>query len=114
MRASTLLAFAAAILAFAGLASGPARAGGDNPNGYGIYSPADPQLGVYRYDPRSWYYRRPGHYPYYASSYWVPRAEMRHRYRYLYHGPRHRYHPAWGYPRRGHTGGDGHFGNWAR
>ena len=38
-----------------------------------------------------------GYYPYYGSGYWVPRAEMRYRYRYKYVGPKYRYFPAWGY-----------------
>lgn len=99
MRACTRLALAAAIVAVAALASGPAAAGGDeNPHGYGFYSPLDAKRSAYRYDPRSWYYRQPGYYPYYASNYWVPRADMRYRYRRQYYGPRYRYFPAWGYP----------------
>jgi hypothetical protein len=79
------------------LAGAPAAAGGDeNPDGYGLYSPL--RRGTYRYDPRSWYYRQPGYYPYYATNYWVPRAHMRYRYRYTYYGPKYRYYPAWGYP----------------
>ena len=78
----------------------PADAGDENPNGFGLYSPL-PSPGrhvrAYRYDPRSWYYRQPGYYPYYNSGYWVPRAYMRYRYRYTYYGPRYRYFPAWGY-----------------
>lgn len=110
MRASTLLAMAAATAAVAGLMCTPATAGRDeNPHGFGIYSP-DAKHRAYRYDPRSWYYRQRSHYPYYASPYWVPRAEMRHRYRYLYYGPRYRYYPAWGYPRPGYYGpGDSHW-----
>ena len=30
---------------------------------------------------------QPGYYPYYGSNYWVPRASMRYRYRYLYYTP---------------------------
>jgi hypothetical protein len=52
---------------------------------------------IYRYDPRSWYYTQRGYYPYAESGYWVPRAEMRYRYRYVYYGPRYQYVPAWGY-----------------
>jgi hypothetical protein len=78
---------------------GPAAAGGDeNPDGYGLYSPLDRKPQAFRYDPRSWYYRQPGYYPYYASGYWVPRSHMRYRYRYTYYGPKYRYYPAWGYP----------------
>ena len=49
-----------------------------------------------------------GYYPYYGSGYWVPRAEMRYRYRYVYRGPKYRYYPAWGYgaPARPTVGGD--------
>ena len=76
-------------------------AGGTNPDGYGLYSPLDPHRkgrpGVYRYDPRSWYYQQPSYYPYYYSGYWVPRPLMRYRYRYTYFGPRYRYYPAWGH-----------------
>ena len=39
---------------------------------------------LHSYDSRSWYYRQPRYYPYYGSGYWVPRAEMRYRYRYKY------------------------------
>jgi hypothetical protein len=99
MRARTPLALVAAMAMAAGLASTPTIAGGrENPDGYGLYSPRDAKRKVYRYDPRSWYYSQPGHYPYYASGYWVPRAEMRYRYRRSYYGPRYRYYPAWGYP----------------
>jgi hypothetical protein len=80
-------------------ASQAAASGHVNPHGYGLYSPEDARGRVYRYDPRSWYYRQPGYYPYYSSNYWVPRAQMRYRYRRLYYGPPYRYHPAWGYPR---------------
>ena len=113
MRASTVLALAAAMAAIAALASAPASASGSqNPHGYGIHSPVDGKRRVYRYDPRSWYYRRPGYYPFYASTYWVPRAEMRYRYRYQYLGPRYRYYPAWGYPRPDYNGGgDSHWGH---
>ena len=104
MRASTISAIAVAVVAFASLASGPATAGGDvNPDGFGLYSP-DPASGAHRYDPRSWYYRQPGYYPFYASGYWVPRADMRYRYRRHYFGPRYRYYPAWGYPRADYYG----------
>jgi hypothetical protein len=97
MSAKSLLSAAAVCLALA--ASGPAVASGDvNPYGYGIYAPKDTRGKVYRYDPRSWYYYQPGYYPSNASRYWVPRAEMRHRYRYRYYGPGYQYHPAWDYP----------------
>ena len=100
MRASARLALLAVLVAMAALTSGQVAAGGrENPDGYGRYSPLDAKGKVYRYDPRSWYYWQPGYYPYYASSYWVPRAEMRYRYRAQYYGPRYRYYPAWGYPR---------------
>jgi hypothetical protein len=80
----------------------PAVAGaGQNPDGVGIYTPAEPPVRgrprVYRYDPRSWYHNPRGYYPYYNSGYWVPRSEMRYRYRYRYVGPPYRYYPAWGY-----------------
>lgn len=115
MRASTLPAIAGAIVVLAALGSSPVIAGGrGNPEGFGLYSP-DPQHGAYRYDPRSWYYRQPGYYPHYNSGYWVPRAEMRYRYRYQYYGPKFRYYPAWGYPRADYNGGgDSHFGGWNR
>jgi len=100
MRVRAVL-FAGLILACASLACAPAGAAGrdENPDGFGIYSPLDRKHRLYRYDARSWYYRQPhDYYPYYASDYWVPRAHMRYRYRYLPYGPRYRYHPAWGYP----------------
>lgn len=104
MRASTIPAVAATALVLAAIAACPAVAGGrQNPDGYGLYSPEDPKLGTYRYDPRSWYYRQPRYYPFYASNYWVPRADMRYRYRYQYYGPKYRYYPAWGYPRPGYN-----------
>lgn len=82
------------------LGTAAAVAGGGNPDGYGIYTPG-PRLPdgrrLYRYDTRSWYYADRGYYPYYGSNYWVPRAEMKTRYRYKYLGPRYRYYPAWGY-----------------
>jgi hypothetical protein len=75
-------------------------AGGANPEGFGLYSPG-PRVGhgvrLYRYDPHSWYYGQQRYYPFYNSGYWVPRPEMRYRYRYSYYGPRYRYFPAWGY-----------------
>jgi hypothetical protein len=110
MRAARLLFVSAAILAVAGATSAADAGQRGNPNGWGLYSP---DHGAYRYDKRSWYYLRPGYYPYYASQYWVPRSEMRTRYRYLYTGPKYRYYPAWGYPRPGHyAGSDSHFGSW--
>ena len=111
MRANTLLALsAAAVLLGVGAAQDPVAASGfENPDGFGLDSPADSKRRVYRYDSRSWYYRQKGYYPYYASSYWVPRAQMRQRYRYQYYGPKYRYFPAWGYPRPDYNGpGDGH------
>jgi hypothetical protein len=105
MRAPAVLAVlaAAGLVALSGTA--PASAFGRNPRGCGIYSPDEPpargRLRWYRYDPRSWCYnlqptRRP-YYPYYGSGYWVPRAAMRYRYRYVYRGPQYTYYPAWGY-----------------
>ena len=95
-----LLAAAAALLLLLGVS---ADAGGrQNPDGLGIYSPAEPPTRdhprQYRYDPRSWYYKQRGYYPFYGSSYWVPRADMRYRYRYQYYGPKFHYYPAWGHP----------------
>ncbi len=58
---------------------------------YGHRGYAGPDPFAYRYEPR-------GYYPYYASRYWVPRREMRYRYRYNYALPE--YYPAWGYPSR--------------
>lgn len=82
------------------IATTNAVAGGRNPDGYGIYTPG-PRLPdgrrLYRYDTRSWYQADRGYYPYYDSGYWVPRREMKTRYRYKYLGPRYRYYPAWGY-----------------
>jgi hypothetical protein len=83
-------------------ASDAADAGGRNPDGYGLYSPDElPVKGrprVYRHDLRSWYYKERGYYPYYGSNYWVPRSEMRYRYRTVYVGPKYKYYPAWGFP----------------
>jgi len=101
MRWTTLTALGATALACALSGAAPASAGGANPDGYGIYSPLEPPTRhrprAYRYDPRSWYYSQRGYYPYYNSGYWVPRAEMRYRYRYTYYGPKYQYYPAWGY-----------------
>jgi hypothetical protein len=95
-----LTAFIIAAAASLVVTAAPAEAGGRNPDGYGIYTPG-PRLPdgrrLYRYDTRSWYYAQPRTYPYYGSDLWVPRREMRTRYRYKYLGPRYRYHPAWGY-----------------
>ena len=113
MHVTGATAVAAAVLAFAVVGAEHGAAGHrGNPDGYGIYSPLDPSQGTYRYDPRSWYYDQPSYYPYYGSSYWVPRAHMRYRYRYryLYYGPKYRYHPAWGYPREGYNAGWQHWG----
>lgn len=88
-----------AAVAVAGLAS-QASAGGRNPDGYGMYTPGyrlPDGRRLYRYDPRSWYYAERGYYPHFDSGYWVPRAEMKNRYRYRYLGARYRYFPAWGY-----------------
>ena len=96
MRVTTLLALAASAVILGLGVPAPVSAGGRNPDGVGIYTPIGP--GLYRYDPRSWYYKQPQrYYPYYGSGYWVPRAEMRYRYRYRYVGPKYRYYPAWGY-----------------
>jgi hypothetical protein len=101
MRFTTLLALGAGAVILALAVPAPASAGGRNPDGYGIYSPAEPPVRhrprLYRYDPRSWYYSQPRYYPSYASGYWVPRAEMRYRYRYKYIGPKYQYFPALGY-----------------
>jgi hypothetical protein len=74
----------------------------ENPDGVGIYSPLEPPVRgrerALRYDPRSWYYTQRGYYPNYSSNYWVPRAEMRYRYRSQYRGPKYHYYPAWGFP----------------
>jgi hypothetical protein len=105
MRFCAFLCGAATLLTVA--CGGPlfASAGGLNRDGCGIYVPDEPPVGgrarMYRYDPRSWCYRRTQRrerdYPYYGSGYWVPRAEMRYRYRYVYRGPHYTYYPAWGY-----------------
>jgi len=100
MRVTTLLIGATGALLLAG-AQAPASADfARNPDGFGIYSPEAPLRGrprVYRYDPYSWYYKQQGYYPYYASDYWVPRRDMRYRYRYVYQGPHYQYVPSWGY-----------------
>ena len=100
MRRDVRTALAAGLLVAAAILTGGTATAGDdeNPDGYGLYSPLAKKRGVYRYDPRSWYYRQPGYYPYYASNHWVPRKHMRYRYRYTYYGPKYRYYPAWGYP----------------
>src|SRR5262245_12080577 len=94
-------ALAAGVMTLALEPLAQARATGRNPDGYGIYSPAEPPVRhrprLYRYDERSWSYSQRRHYPYYGSGYWVPRADMRYRYRYIYYGPQYRYYPAWGY-----------------
>jgi hypothetical protein len=96
---ATLLAATAVLLVSAG--TEPAAAGTRNRDGCGMYSPDGPpvrgQPRQYRYDPRSWCYKQRGYYGYYGSGYWVPRAEMRYRYRYEYRGPLYSYNPAWGY-----------------
>jgi len=101
MRLSVLMLAAAAALTVAVLAPQPTAAGWLNRDGCGIYSPAEPPTRhgprLYRYDPRSWCYKPRGYYPYYGSGYWVPRADMRYRYRYVYRGPLYSYYPAWGY-----------------
>jgi len=102
MRITTLAALAAGGVALGALLlPASAAATGRNPEGVGIYTPAEPPVRhrprIYRRDLRSWYYRQKGYYPYYGSGYWVPRAEMRYRYRYIYVGPQYRYYPAWGY-----------------
>jgi hypothetical protein len=103
MRGSTILTLAAgaAILMLGGMVPVAAGGGSPNPDGVGIYTPLEPKVRhrprAYRYDPRSWYYDARGYYPYYGSGYWVPRAEMRYRYRYVYYGPQYRYYRAWGY-----------------
>jgi hypothetical protein len=102
MRVTTLLALGVGAVVLAISAPASASAGSRNPDGVGIYTPAEPPVRhrprLYRYDPRSWYYNQPQrYYPYYGSGYWVPRAEMRYRYRYRYVGPKYRYYPAWGY-----------------
>jgi len=101
MRWRTLLALGATAAALALSNPAPASAGGSNRDGWGIYSPLEPPTRhrprAYRYDPRSWYYSQRGYYPAYNSGYWVPRAEMRYRYRYTYVGPKYQYNPAWGY-----------------
>ena len=111
MRAAKFLPIGAAMAIIAAAVSiTPADAGQrGNPNGWGLYSP---DQGAYRYDQRSWYARRPGYYPYYASQYWVPRSAMRFRHRYAYYGPKYKYYPAWGYPRPGYNGGGDSHWNW--
>jgi hypothetical protein len=100
MRVTTVSVLALGAMLLAGTQATPVWADGRNPNGYGIYTPEPSVRGgprIYRYDPRSWWYQQRGYYPDYASGYWVPRAAMRYRYRYVYYGPRFQYVPAWGY-----------------
>lgn len=102
MRRLALLLAAIATLALTMGALASVSAGGlRNRGGCGIYSPEELPTrrspGVYRYDDRSWCYKTRGYYPYYNSGYWVPRGDMRYRYRYVYYGPQYRYFPAWGY-----------------
>ena len=91
MRVTTLWALAACAVILVLGTPVPASAEGRNPDGVGMYTPAEPPVRdrprMYRYDPNSWYYKSRGYYPYYGSGYWVPRAEMRYRYRYVYRGP---------------------------
>jgi hypothetical protein len=101
MRPNISLAVAAGALVL--MLGAPAGAGGrENPDGQGIYSPLEPPVKgrerALRYDPRSWYYEQRGYYPDYNSSYWVPQAEMRYRYRSQYQGPKYHYYPSWGFP----------------
>ena len=98
MRGTTLFALMASAVALGLGTPAPAWAEWRNPGGVGIYTPAGPgRHRLYHYDPQSWYYKPRGYYPYYNSGYWVPRAQMRYRYRYVYRGPQYRYYPAWGY-----------------
>jgi hypothetical protein len=101
MRGMTLLALAASAAVLGLGATVSVSAEWRNPDGAGIYTPAEPPVRhrprLYRYDARSWYFKPRGYYPYYYSGYWVPRAQMRYRYRYVYRGPQYRYYPAWGY-----------------
>jgi len=101
MRFNIQLAIVASALTL--IVGAPAQAGGrENPDGLGIYSPLEPPVRgrerALRYDPHSWYYEQRSYYPHYDSSYWVPRAEMRYRYRSQYYGPKYHYYPTWGYP----------------
>jgi hypothetical protein len=101
MRITTFWALGASAAMLALATPAPAHATGRNPDGYGIYAPVEPPVRhrqrLYRYDERSWHYSPRGYYLNYGSGYWVPRAEMRYRYRYIYYGPQYRYFPAWGY-----------------
>lgn len=47
-------------------------------------------------DPYEYSYERRGYYPYYDSAYWVPRKQMKHRFRYPFRIPE--YASSWGYP----------------
>ena len=79
MRVTTLLALAASAVILGLSVPAPVSAGGRNPDGVGIYTPAEPPVRhrprLYRYDPRSWYYNQAGYYPSYGSGYWVPRPK---------------------------------------
>src|SRR5262245_28349158 len=98
MRLAVLAPLAASVLLAVAV---PAVASDYNRDGCGMYSPDGPKVRgeprAYRYDPRSWCYKERGYYRYYGSGYWVPRADMRYRYRYEYRGPLYTYNPAWGY-----------------
>jgi hypothetical protein len=100
MRVAMLAALGAGAMALALLLPTSASSSGRNPDGWGLYTPGPKLPGgqrLYRYDPRSWYYRQRGYYAPYVSGYWVPRSEMRYRTRYRYVGPKYMYLPAWGY-----------------
>lgn len=101
MRRALSLMTAIASVALVSAAVQPAEAGIRNRDGCGMYTPEGPKVRgeprMYKYDPNSWCYKQRGYYGYYGSGYWVPRAEMRYRYRYEYRGPLYTYFPAWGY-----------------
>jgi hypothetical protein len=101
MRVTMLLGLAACGMMLTLGAPTPSFAGGKNPHGYGMYSPAEPPVRrrprLYRYDPRSWYYDSRGYYIRHNSGYWVPRSELRYQHHYKYVGPQYGYLPAWGF-----------------
>ncbi len=90
MRLKSVLAAAAAVMAFALAAPVPAEAFGDeHRSNFKVGSPADP----YSYVPAL-----PRYYPYVNSGYWVPAEQMRGRYRYRYTLPP--YQQSWGWNSR--------------
>lgn len=95
MRVKLLAAVLTAIVATGLAAPQPALANG---SGAADHDKAQYSRGLWPGGPDPYFYK-PGRvpfYPYYDSNYWVPRAEMKNRYRYR---PEHPYYASsWGYP----------------